>query len=83
MISTLQVELANLDGIHTYYKPLILTATQLLRQEPTFNGVSHFNKCTRRSLLPFLEDSLSLLTGTAMTKDVNSIKNMVNQLIAM
>ena len=82
MISALQVELTNLDSIYTSYKPLILIATQLLRREPTFNGVSHFNKCTRRSLLPFLGDALSWLTGTATAKDVNSIKNRVNQLNA-
>ena len=37
MISALQVELTNLGNICTSYKPLILTVTQLLRQEPTFN----------------------------------------------
>ena len=83
MISALQAELTNLDRIYTSYKPLLLTATQLLRIEPTFNGVSPFNGCTRRSLLPFLGDALSWLIGTAKTKDVNSIKNRVNQLIAM
>ena len=36
----------------------------------------------RRSLLPFLGDALSWLTGTAMTKDVSSIKKRINQLIA-
>ena len=40
------------------------------------------NKHVRRSLLPFLGDTLSWLTGTANTKDVNSIKKRVNQLIA-
>ena len=34
-----------------------------------------------RSLLPFLEDTLSWLTGTATTKDVISIKTRINQLI--
>ena len=80
MISALQVELTNLDSIYTSSKPLILTATQLLRKEPTFNGIPPFN---RQSLLPFLGDDLSWLTGTATTKDVNRIKNRVNQLIAM
>ena len=36
----------------------------------------------RRSLLPFLGDALSWLTGSATTKDVNSIKTRINQLIA-
>ena len=35
-----------------------------------------------RSLLPFLGDTLSWLTGTATTKDVSSIKTRINQLIA-
>ena len=82
ILSALQAELANLDSIYTFYKPLILTATQLLRREPTFDGMSTFNKCTKRSLLPFLGDALSWLTGTATTKDVRSVKNRVNQLIA-
>ena len=68
----------NLDSIYTSYKPLILTATQLLRREPTFNGISPFNRHTRRSLLPFLGDALSWLTGTATTKDVSSIKKKFN-----
>ena len=83
MISALQVELTNLDSIYTSYKPLIFTATQLLKREPTFSGISSFSRCIRRSLLPFLGDSLSWLMGTATTKDVSSIKNRVNQLIAM
>ena len=83
MISALQVELTNLNSIYTSYMPLILTATQLLRWELTCDAVSPFNKCTRRSLLPFLGEALSWLTGTATTKDVNSIKKRVNQLIAM
>ena len=82
MISTLQAELTNLDSICTSYRPLILAAAQLLRREPSFDGVSLFNRHTRRSLLPFLEDALSWLMGTATTKDVSSIKKRVNQLIA-
>ena len=35
------------------------------------------------SLLPFLGDALSWLTGTATTKDVHSIKTRINQLIAI
>ena len=36
----------------------------------------------RRSLLPFLRDALSWLTGTATTKDIHSFKTRINQLIA-
>ena len=82
MISTMQAELTNLDSIHTSYRPLILAATQLLKIQPSFNGVSTSNRHTRRSLLPFLGDALSWLTGTATTKDVRSIKKRANQLIA-
>ena len=84
MFSSLQAELANLNSIYyTSCKSLILTTTQLLRREPTFDSMSPFNKCTKRSLLPFLGDAVSRLTGTAKTKDVRSIKNRVNQLIVM
>ena len=65
------------------YKPLILTATQLLRREPTFYSVSPFHRHTKRSLLPFSGDALSWLTGTATSKHFRSIKNRVNQLSAM
>ena len=48
---------------------------------PSFDGNSNYNKHVRRSLLPFLGDTLSWLTGTATSKNVNSIKRRVNQLI--
>ena len=35
ILSALQAELTHLDSINTSYKPLILTATQLLRRHPT------------------------------------------------
>ena len=69
------------ESIYTSYKPLILTATQLLKGEPLFNDMSTFNECTKRSLLPFLGDTLGWFTRTAMTKDVRNIKRRVNQLI--
>ena len=75
--------LTDLDSIYTSYKSLILTATQLLRMEPTFDGVSPFNRHTRRSLLPLLGDALSWLMEMATTKDVSSIKNRVSQLLAI
>ena len=34
-----------------------------------------------RSVLPFLGDALSWLSGTAITKDIHSIKTRINQLI--
>ena len=50
--------------------------------DPSFNGNSNYNKHVRRSLLPFLGDALSWLTGTDTTKDVKGIKKRVIQLIA-
>ena len=77
MISELQVRLTNLDSIFTSYRPLIFAATQLLKREPSFSGVSAFDRCTRRSILPFLGDALSWLMGTTTTKDVSSMKKRV------
>ena len=82
LLSALQGELANLDSIYTSYKLLVLTVTQLLKREP-FNGMSSFSKCVKRSLLPFLGDTLSWLTGIAMTTNAKDIKKRVNQLIKM
>ena len=45
--------------------------------------MSPFNRQTNRSLLPFLGEALSWLSGTATTKDVRSIKNRVIQLTVM
>ena len=81
LLSALQADLANLYSIYTSYKLLILTVTQLLKREPSFNGMSPLSKHTNRSLLPFLGDTLSWLTRTATTKDVRDIKKRVNQLI--
>ena len=81
LISTVQAELTNLHRIYTSYRPLILAATQLLKKEPSFDGISISNRHTRRSLLPFLGDALSWLTGTATTKDISNIKKTVNLLI--
>ena len=40
---SLHAEHTNLDSIYTSYKHVIVTATHLLRREPTFNGKSPFN----------------------------------------
>ena len=81
LLSALQAEWANLDSIYTSYKPLILPVTQVMKKEPSFNGMSPFSKCAKRNLLPFLGDTLSWLTRTAMTKDIKNIKKRVNLLI--
>ena len=72
LLTALQAELANLDGIYTSYKPLILTATQLLKRKSSLNGVSPLSKCTKRSLLPFFGHTLSGFIGAATTRDVRS-----------
>ena len=66
LLSALQAELTTLDSINTSYKPLILRVTQLLKGEPSFSGMSPLNECTKRSLLPFLRDTLSWLTRPDM-----------------
>ena len=81
MLATLQVELTDINDIYTPYKPIIIPAINLLDTDPSFDGHSNHNNYLRRSLLPFLGNALSWLTGTATTKDVNSIKKRVNQLI--
>ena len=81
LISALQMELTNLNDIYTSYKPIIIIAINLLDTDPSFDGNSNYNTHVRRSLLPFLGNGLSWLTGTATTEDINSIKKRVNQLI--
>ena len=82
LLTTLQLELTNINDIYTSHKPIIIPAINLLDTDPSFDGNSNYNKCVQRSLLPFLGDTLSWLTGTATTKNVNNIKKRVNQLIA-
>ena len=83
LLSGLEAELSNLNSIYTSYQPLIQAATQILQKEPSFDGIPVSSKHMKRSLLPFLGDALSWLTGTATTKDVNAIKSRINQLISM
>ena len=69
-------------GHHLYIlQAIILTATQLLKREPSFNGMSTLNRCTQRSLLPFLGDAQSWLTRAAMTKDIKDIKRRVTNVL--
>ena len=77
LLSTLQLELSNIQNIYKSGESTITSATQLLNS----NQLQTHAQC-RRSLLPFLGDALSSLTGTATTKDIHSIKTWINQLIA-
>ena len=61
-------------------KPTIFSAINLLNTDPSFDGHINSNTHHRRSLLPFLGNALRWLTGTVTTKDVNSLKECVNQL---
>ena len=79
----LQVEFSSLEDIYNSGKTTIISAMKLLQTNPSFDGQLQPHICHRRSLLPFLGDALSWLTGTATTKDINSIKTWINQLIAM
>ena len=82
LLSALQADLTSINDIYTSYKPIIIPAINLLNTHLSFDGNSNYNKHVRRSLLPFLGNALSWLTGTATTKDINSIKKRVNALIA-
>ena len=78
LLSTLQLELSNIQDIYKFGESTITSAIQLLNSNQLQTCTQH-----RRSLLPFLGDDLSWLTGTATTKDIHSIKTWINQLIAM
>ena len=70
LLSTLQVELANIEDMYNSCKPTIISAINLLSTNPSFDRQSQSHTCCRRSLLPFLGDTLRWLMGTATTKDV-------------
>ena len=75
LLSMLQVEFSNIEDIYNSGKTTIISATKLLQSNPSFDGQSQTYICHRRSLLPFLGDALSWLTGTAITKDITVLKH--------
>ena len=77
LLSMLQLELSNIQDIYYSGETTITSAIKLLQSN---QPQTHIH--CRRSLLPFLGDALSWLTGTATTKDIHSIKTQINQLIA-
>ena len=81
LLSRPEAELNNLNIIYTSYQPLIQAATKLLNKEPLFDRIPVSSKCMKRSLPPFLGDTLSWLTGTATAKDINTIKIRIKKLI--
>ena len=80
-LSPLQIELDTINDMYNSCRPTILSAINLVNTDPSLDGHMNSNTHHKRSLLPFLGDALQWLIGTAMTKDVNSIKAHVNQLI--
>ena len=77
----LQIELTNIEDMHNSCKTTITSAINLLHSNPSLNGQWQSHIHHRRSLLHFLGDALRWLMGMATTKDVNSIKTRINQLI--
>ena len=63
LLSTLQLELSNIQDIYNSGESTITSAIQLLQYNQPQTHIHH-----RRSLLPFLGDALSWLTGTATTR---------------
>ena len=78
LLTTLQLELSNIQDIYKSSKTIITSAVNLLNS----NQLQTITQC-KRSLLPFLGTALSWFTGTASTKDIHDIKTRINQLIAM
>ena len=82
LLSKLQIELTNIQDTYNSCKTTITSAIDLLHTNPSFDGQSQSHIHYRNSSLPFLGDTLRWLMGMATTKDENSIKTRINQLIA-
>ena len=81
LLSMLQAELNNIEDIYNSCKTTVISAIDLLHTNPSFDGQSQSHTCHKRSLLPSIRDALRWLMSTATTKDINSIKTRINQLI--
>ena len=81
LLSLLQVEPDTINDMYDSCRTTIISAINLLNMDPSFDGHMNSNTHHKRSLLPFLGDALRWLTGTATTKDVNSIKQCMDQFI--
>ena len=77
LLTTLQLELSNIQDIYQSSKTIITSAINLLNSNQL-----QTNTCHKRSLLSFLGTALSWLTGTTTTKDICSIKTRMKELIA-
>ena len=78
LLTTMQLELSNIQDMYKFSETTITSAINLLNS----NQLQTRPHC-KRSILPFLGDALSWLTGTATTRDIHSIKTRINQLIAI
>ena len=67
LLTTLQLELSNIQDIYTSSETTITSAINLIDSNQPQPTTHH-----RRSLLPILGTALSWLTGTATTKDICS-----------
>ena len=77
LLTTLQLELSNIQDIYKSSETTITSAINLLNSNQLQTNTQH-----KRSLLPFLGTALSWLTGSATTKDIRSITARINHLIA-
>ena len=68
LLSTLQVELTNIEDKYNSCKTTIISAINLLHTNPFLDGQPQSHIHHRRSLLPFLGDALRWLMGTATTR---------------
>ena len=82
LASALEWEFTNIEDIYNAYQPTIISAMRLLNTNPSFNSQPQTHIWNKWSLLPFFGDALKFLMGTATTKDINTIKTRINQLIA-
>ena len=69
LLSTLQLELSNIQDIYNSGETTITSAIKLLQSNQPQTHIHH-----SRSLLPFLGDALSWLTGTATTKTSTALR---------
>ena len=58
LLSPLQVELTTINDVYHSCKPTIISAINLLNTDPSFDGHTHSKTHHKRSLLPFLGDTL-------------------------
>ena len=68
LLSMLQVELTNIEDIYNSCKTTIISTIKLLQTNTSFDGQPQSHIHHRRSLLPFLGDALSWLTGAQLQK---------------